>query len=223
MEVICDLNYNEELNERVPEINESVFNVDFLDIPGGWFEKYKAATAELLGRQDLHPFTRESIVIMTSETGKDFEAFYKEAIQSLGFLRQGIDVTLQHNDIQENNFMVRNTDKLSPLMIDFEYSAINLRGTDIASYCNEATINYTHKDFPYYKISYEWELPEDIKELAYVSYLERFYDCHLPTNLKWPNKEDFLKVELPILRKQVEVCRMLQDIQWAVWTVLMMP
>ena len=54
-------------------------------------------------------------------------------------------IVFSHNDVQENNFL----NKKGPdgvisdaVVIDFEYSELNYRGVDIASYLIETSINY---------------------------------------------------------------------------------
>lgn len=106
--------------------------------------------------------------------------------------------------------MIYHWDKTRPLMIDFEYSLVSLRGTDLASYFNEAQIDYTHPHFPYYKIYEEMDLHPKEKEAVYRTYLRRYYDVHAGEEIKnGISKEDFLKQEMPVLQKQVECCQML--------------
>ena len=66
-------------------------------------------------------------------------------------LREEVDIVFSHNDIQENNIMVWNSDKTKFTLIDFEYSALNYRGFDIASYITETTIDYKHPEKPGFK------------------------------------------------------------------------
>jgi len=49
-------------------------------------------------------------------------------------------IVFSHNDTQENNFLCNGSETK---IIDFEYSALNYRGMDIASYLNESTIDYS--------------------------------------------------------------------------------
>lgn len=62
-------------------------------------------------------------------------------------------VVLSHNDVQENNFLyTKEQDQFVNFkIIDFEYSSLNYRGFDLASYINESMINYKEvKQRPYY-------------------------------------------------------------------------
>ena len=120
--------------------------------------------------------------------------------------------------------MIYHWDKTKPMMIDFEYSKVNLRGTDLASFCNEATMDLTHPYSPFYKVYPEFNLSMREQEFAMLVYLKRYYKCHMPEEQKLEiSREHFLQNELPILKKQVAACRMLQDAQWAVWTINMLP
>ena len=49
-------------------------------------------------------------------------------------------VVFSHNDTQENNFL---SSGLETKIIDFEYSNLNYRGVDLASYIMESSIDYS--------------------------------------------------------------------------------
>lgn len=52
--------------------------------------------------------------------------------------------------------MVWNLDMTKFSLIDFEYSSLNFRGYDIASYINEILIDYTHPINPKFKVYMEF-------------------------------------------------------------------
>ena len=64
-------------------------------------------------------------------------------------------------------------------MIDFEYSTLNFRGTDIASYINETVIDYSHPDKPHF-IIYDDLLEDFLKEDEHIKlfkyYLEKYHE-----------------------------------------------
>jgi len=55
---------------------------------------------------------------------------------------KNVDLIFSHNDIQENNLIYKHDLKQIEL-IDFEYSALNFRGADLASLINELAIEYS--------------------------------------------------------------------------------
>jgi len=52
--------------------------------------------------------------------------------------------------------MVWNEDMTRFTLIDFEYSSLNFRGYDIASYVNEILIDYMHPVVPKFKVYFEY-------------------------------------------------------------------
>jgi len=69
--------------------------------------------------------------------------------------------------------MVWNNDKTKLTLIDFEYSSLNFRGYDIASYINETSIDYSHPLVPKFKY-YEEFFTEIIEEKEIDKYLEYY-------------------------------------------------
>lgn len=125
--------------------------------------------------------------------------------------------------------MVWNKDKTQFTLIDFEYSSLNFRGYDLASYVNECLIDYTHPINPKFKVYMEyfdqfWEEGELDKFLTY--YLTKYHEIMIERQPEYEYKENFkqlLEVELPILRDQVLRCILMSHLQWAFWTMIMMP
>ena len=69
---------------------------------------------------------------------RDKDAFAKEYLELLP-PKNPSEMIFGHNDTQENNFL---SDGNETKIIDFEYSQINYRGTDLASYLNESALDY---------------------------------------------------------------------------------
>ena len=94
------------------------------------------------------------------------------------------DIVFSHNDFQENNVMIWDEDKTRLTLIDFEYSNLNFRGYDIASYVNECFMDYSYPGRPGFKI-YQDQLeaffldssrPDSELETLLTHYLSRYYD-----------------------------------------------
>ncbi len=66
-----------------------------------------------------------------------------------------------HNDILEGNIMFRFNDSTKPILIDFEYAQMNIRGADLACYYNETMISYKTGVDPNFRIYTEFEMPDD--------------------------------------------------------------
>lgn len=69
-----------------------------------------------------------------------------------GFPDNGKGGIFSHNDFQENNVMIWFEDHTKISLIDFEYSSLNYRGFDIASYVNECFIDYSYPLKPKFKV-----------------------------------------------------------------------
>ena len=114
---------------------------------------------------------------------QDEQAFIKEYLDLLPPITAGGSpelIVFSHNDTQENNFLSTGTETK---IIDFEYSSLNYRGVDLASYINESTIDYSVEEQPAYKIDAEmlvnnFDENQSVNELL-KEYLGRFYTKHL--------------------------------------------
>lgn len=113
-------------------------------------------------------------------------------------------VVFCHNDIQENNFLQSKTETK---IIDFEYSQLNFRGADLASYINESSLNYDFTLPNHY--AYEDDRFGDFDRhdceetrrvnvnLVLTEFLERFYDQYGETHIQnfketFPTLQDYL-------------------------------
>jgi thiamine kinase-like enzyme len=127
----------------------------------GWYWKGKKAIEYLLricdedngAAADLLSIKTLSIVKQLYRAFyKDENAFIKEYKELLPDIKEGKNpeyIVFSHNDTQENNFLSTGTETK---IIDFEYSALNYRGVDLASYIIESTIDYSVEQQPAYKI-----------------------------------------------------------------------
>ena len=134
-----------------------------------------------------------------------------------------------HNDIQENNIMAWNKNKTQFVLIDFEYSSLNFRGYDIGSYINECSLDYSHPVHPKFRLYLEyfdqlWEEGEIDKFLTY--YIRKLHSIKSERESDFSFKDqmqEYISQELPILRDQVLRCMLMSHLQWAFWSLIMMP
>jgi len=125
--------------------------------------------------------------------------------------------------------MVWNQDKTRLTLIDFEYSSINFRGYDIASYINESMLDYSHPVNPKFKVYLEY-FHQFLEEGEFDRILT-YYLCELHRIMSERNadfaykadKKGYVQKELPILKDQVQRSMLMSDIQWAFWSLIMMP
>ena len=120
----------------------------------------------------------------------DCDKFIKEYLDLLPEISSGTDpevIVFSHNDVQENNFLYNEADKEIKI-IDFEYSSLNYRGMDLASYLNESTINNKVEEVPFYKMDADglissFDTCESVKSI-FKLYLQTFYEKHLKQCVK---------------------------------------
>ncbi|XP_038155873.1 choline/ethanolamine kinase [Cyprinodon tularosa] len=84
-------------------------------------------------------------------------------------------VVFCHNDVQEGNILMledrgsSSTERL--MLIDFEYSSYNYRGFDLGNHFCEWMYDYTHDEWPFYKVTPE-NFPTREQQLHFIrSYL----------------------------------------------------
>eukprot|EP01071_Lankesteria_metandrocarpae_P008153 Lankesteria_metandrocarpae@DN4886_c0_g1_i1.p2 len=116
-----------------------------------------------------------------------------------------------HNDPQENNIMI-NRDVLR--LIDFEYSAYNYAGFDIASFLLENTIDYGHTEFPFYLIDQSMYPPEESRRIAIAAYLS----VVLSTTVTVADTQ----LLDPIL-DAVERFTLASHLMWSLWSIIRAP
>eukprot|EP00347_Sterkiella_histriomuscorum_P000878 403374177 len=230
MELICETNYDPTLNSLIRDLKEPSqnFSTDLIyDREKGWFNRYMNEVRPVLQNTDFTGFPRaHEIFQLYEEIVRDKDAFIQE-YESLFPVQQ--EIVFTHNDIQENNIMAWNKNKTQFVLIDFEYSSLNFRGYDIASYLNEVSLDYTHPVHPKFRYYLEyfdqlWEEGEVNKYLTY--YAKKLFQikCKNEVDFQYKDKQqEFLDQEVPILRDQVLKCMLMSDLQWAFWSMIMMP
>ena len=94
----------------------------------------------------------------------NYNDIFSKIFPKKGFL------VLNHNDVHRLNILVtQDEDKI--LLLDHEYSALNLIGIDIVNYLIESNFDYTLKSHPYYEFS-----QEDIDFNSYFEIFKNFLD-----------------------------------------------
>ena len=95
-------------------------------------------------------------------------------------------VVFSHNDVQENNILVKcengNIKAIQDIkLIDFEYSALNYRGADLAAYLMESMFDNKVKEPPFYGFhpdrapDFESQDEKSPVNLLLRTYLETYY------------------------------------------------
>lgn len=84
-----------------------------------------------------------------------FKAEFLDLLPEVNGANMDRVVVFSHNDVQENNIMVKwadeaHTDITETKLIDFEYSSLNYRGADLAGYLVENMIDNKISEEPFY-------------------------------------------------------------------------
>ncbi|TNV72765.1 hypothetical protein FGO68_gene10596 [Halteria grandinella] len=231
MQMICQMNYDENLKELVSD-RTSIQSRDFIeDRQKGWFWRYKEEVQKTLeGSSQLRLRPRGRIIqeyftkLMQHED--ELISDYRELFSIYDPAKRPHDVVFSHNDFQENNVLINNTEQLKLTLIDFEYSGPNYRGYDIASFMNEQFMDYIIKEAPFFKIMPE-EYCEYLRDSVKASSIfEEHIESYLRTYaslINTPNPEEFIKNERAIFKDQVYRCILMSHIQWVFWCFIMMP
>ena len=144
-------------------------------------------------------------------------------------------IVFSHNDLHAANVLLLNkTNRL--VLIDYEYSAYNYRGYDIANLFNESIINYSYEQYPYYNIE-EKNYPTDYDIVDFIKYYLFFFKFGEDKSIneililkdeslmkKHIEAHDNLKnfnLEVEKIFDEVKVCAMLSHYYWILWAVIM--
>jgi len=143
-------------------------------------------------------------------------------------------VVFSHNDIHSQNILLLNqTEKL--VLIDYEYGSYNYRGYDIANFFNEAAIDYTYPEYPYYILDQN-KYPKDSELIDFIKYYVFFskVDGKTIDEVKVMYDEEYLRqvisehytleefnAKIEEIYEEVKVCAMLSNYYWILWAVFM--
>jgi thiamine kinase-like enzyme len=122
----------------------------------------------------------------------------------------GLDKVLSHGDVQENNILQT---AYGLRFIDFEYSGMCYQAFDIANYFAECTIDYLHKEYPFYSID-PTNFPSEAEQRLFCAiYLSEYLECKV--------RLDDEQVDL--LLKTVEKFTLASHLIWALWSIVRCP
>jgi choline/ethanolamine kinase len=143
-------------------------------------------------------------------------------------------VVFSHNDIHSQNILLLNrTEKL--VLIDYEYGSYNYRGYDIANFFNEATIDYTSPEYPYYTLDQnKYPSHSDLMDfIKYYVFFSKFEGKGVDEERAMNDDEYFTQVinehcnidefnaEVEEIYEEVRVCAMLSHYYWILWAIVM--
>ena len=145
-------------------------------------------------------------------------------------------IVFSHNDLHAGNIL-QLMETNDYLFIDFEFSSYNYRGFDIATLYLGATIDYTHREPPYYTIN-EALFPEASEIEDFVKYYILFSSFAKGLNdddaasiiedtavleeyLKNSDQSSKFNLCVDQLMNEVSVNVLLSNYYWAIWSVLL--
>lgn len=143
---VVKMNFEPGVNKIAREMNGNKSNFEvFATGKKGWFNIYMTEIREKMLTIDTsnHPKAKDVIdyfniaLAEPEKTLQEFMSLFPEVREDYA----SHDLLFSHNDIQENNLIYKQKENYIEL-IDFEYSALNFRGADIASMINEMTYEY---------------------------------------------------------------------------------
>jgi len=145
-------------------------------------------------------------------------------------------LVFSHNDLLPGNVLV--IEEKDMVFIDYEYSSYNYRGYDIANYLNEAIIDYTIPETPFFKVREEIGFSqEDMADMIfhYVVFsnakelgldkdaiqellTENELDSSLRTELE---ANELVQRECQSLLEEIKACTLMSHAYWIIWAVVM--
>jgi len=143
-------------------------------------------------------------------------------------------VVFSHNDIHSQNILsLHRSEKL--VLIDYEYASYNYRGYDIANFFNEATIDYTLPEYPYFTMDQDkYPSKDDLMDfIKYYVFFSKFDNKSVDGVKAMNDKEYFRQViceyssldafnaEIEEVYEEVKVCTLLSHYYWILWHVVM--
>ncbi|KAJ1609206.1 putative choline kinase [Cryptosporidium canis] len=138
------------------------------------------------------------------------ENFSMERAIKLKSYSPAFSLVFAHNDLQENNLLQTQN---NIRMIDYEYSAINFAGADIANYFCEYMYDYCSDKHPYFKYKYEDYPCEELRKLFISVYLSQtLQEQILPTHRI-----------VHIMARVVEAFTLISHITWGLWSIARTP
>jgi len=143
-------------------------------------------------------------------------------------------IVFSHNDLHAQNILLLDQSQRL-VLIDYEYASYNYRGYDIANFFNEACIDYTNEEYPYYTLDTN-KYPCDADLIDFIKYYLFFskFNGRIADEQAALDDEAYLKrtvqelgdleafnQEIEEIYKEVRVCAMLSHYYWVLWSVVM--
>jgi thiamine kinase-like enzyme len=91
---------------------------------------------------------------------------------------------LSHNDIHQNNILMRLTDNRDLLLIDNEYAGWNPMAMDLAVYINEVMIDNSHPGENGVKEYIDNAMSAQEQERLIKSYMKNYFETYMPEEHK---------------------------------------
>ncbi|KAF7455801.1 choline kinase [Cryptosporidium felis] len=138
------------------------------------------------------------------------EKYSTKRVSELSSKSPAFSLVFSHNDLQENNLLQTQN---NIRMIDYEYSAVNFAGADIANHFCEYIYDYRNDGPPYFKFNYENYPSEELRRLFISVYLSQVFQKQvLPSN-------EIVRV----MAKSIEVFTLISHITWGLWSIARTP
>lgn len=122
----------------------------------------------------------------------------------------GLDKVMSHGDVQENNILQT---AYGLRFIDFEYSGMCYQAFDIGNYFAECTIDYLHKEYPFYHVD-QTKYPSEMDQRLFCA-------IYLSEYLEWKVLPDDPRID--DLIRTVEKFTLASHLIWALWSIVRCP
>lgn len=182
------------------------------------------------GRRDVYtPIERKLLDEIFSLASEKEIAFLKGLLPT-----DPKSIVFSHNDAHSQNVLLLKKNQ-ELMLIDYEYSAYNYRGFDIANIFNETLFEYHTPERPYYTCN-ESNFPSDDEIREFIQYYLLFFKFKVKGSQansilkdnsrlyayvqKHSDMEDFNN-EVEELLKEVRVCILLSHYYWILWSIVM--
>jgi thiamine kinase-like enzyme len=117
---------------------------------------------------------------------------------------------MSHGDVQENNILQT---AYGLRFIDFEYSGMCYQAFDIGNYFVECTIDYLHKQYPYYCVD-PTKYPSEMEQRLFCAiYLSEYLECKVPIDDE----------QVDTLLRTVEKFTLASHLIWTLWSIVRCP
>jgi thiamine kinase-like enzyme len=127
-----------------------------------------------------------------------------------------------HNDSQENNVLVKHSEKLELVLIDVEYAGWNPMAFDLANYYAETMFENASKATETGTATFLENMMTEAETKEFArAYLATYYEHYMPVEQKaaYDSFNSYVKEKLAIFVKQIYDCVLLDVFFWGVWSI----